>query len=386
MKNINMKYKLVCLILAMYSASVWAQEKDIVEYGSFYQLKTGSSDKPEGWYISSNYYGVKEGDNWMRPGSTDNRSLRLQPDKKYIVQTNYQGKQNILMVQPGAEYQLSIWAKDTYEDTSGPNKMLFEIGWFAEDNANNVYQEVHAEEVGSIMQLSTDWKCYKHTVKVPAYANSASLKIKFLTYGSMILLDDVSMVKTKDAEVVEVHPPFGVQHRAFQHEVEVDWLPAEDKDVEWQAQVNGGDILSLGKQNSLALKRLKPGEKQNISIWGVKNGKQSAKVLVETSTKPFRYAQDDPMRIPYLSTIRDDGSCWRYLKTYFNELHNMDAAITYRQNGKLIEPDGNGVLLLHWEPSVSEYYDRTELEVTIDEGNGAKWTLTYQLTVSKDEE
>ena len=385
MKNINLKDSILGIFLLFVPCLLHAQDKkNIVEYGSFYELKQYSSDKPQGWNISSNFYGVKEGDMWKRPGSSDNRSLRLQPDKQYVVSTNLNGMPNILLVEPGAEYELAIWAKDVSYDPSGANRMNVNFDWYAEKEPGTSLSSVMSEKVGQTMEMTTEWKCYKTNVKIPPFANSAALKLTFLTNGSMLLLDDITMVKTKGPSFDEVLPPMGVKKTAYQHEIEVSWLPSTDEDVTWQAQLDDGKIIDLGKKNSLTFKRLVAGQSYVVSIWGVKGNSLSEKVVEKISTVPFEYAENDIRRIPYLKTISDDGYCWRYLKLYFYELYKLDATITYKQDGKTITPNEEGVLELSWKPTVSEYYDKAELEIMIDEGGGKKWTLTYQLMVSKD--
>lgn len=378
-------YEYCALAFVFLLLPYWAQaqeKKNIVEYGDFSRLKPNGSFA-EGWYTSSNSYDSRQGDFWIRPGSSDDRCIRLQPRNGYVLNTNLGGNENLLEVEPGAEYELTVWVKDCNEDSSN-NRFDILFDWYAEKGFDEKYRPLVSGEKVKTLTVSFEWQAYRVKVKVPDHIHSAALKLKFLTYYSRMLIDDISMVKTKDAEGGQVAAPIGIKTRAFQHEIEVSWSPVADKTVHWHYQTDGGEIVNLKAETFFILEKLPAGEKRVITIWGVKEGKVSPKVVREVATESFSKGEDDPDRIPYLRTISSSGTCWRYLKTYYNELYNLDARFTYRQNGKEIVPDSNGILNLDWKPTVSEFFDKTELEVTVDEGEGKTWTLTYYLSVSKD--
>ena len=374
---------LVVLVMSLNGAT--AQDKtNIVEYGDFSKKKEYKSF-PEGWSLPGSVYSdYKNNKSLCRPGSKDSFCLLFQPQNNVVLGSNLYGNQNILKVEPGAEYEVTIWAKDHSEDSSGSNRFEVEFDWYAESEPNYEHVPIRRGVKVKSFSVSLDWKSYTAQVKVPDGIHSAALKVRFKSYGSMIYMDDISMVKTKKGETGGVPKPSSIKINPSQHEIEMSWSAVSDKTVRWKYQLEGGKEVDLGIQTNLVLERLNAHTTYKISIWGEKNGKQSQKEVKQITTAPFKYAENDPQRVPYLRSVNAAGTCWKHLKTYFNELYDLNATITYKQNGKIIVPDENGVLNLEWKPTVSEFLDKTTLEVTIDEGNDKKWTLTYYLSVSKD--
>ena len=375
---------LVILVMSLNEAAMAQDKTNIVEYG-YFSKKKDYKNFPEGWNLPGSVYSdYKNNKSLCRPGCQDSYCLLFQPQNNIVLESNLNGNTNILKVEPGAEYKIAIWAKDHSNDSSGSNRFDVEFDWYAESEPNYDYKPISRGNKVKSFTVSLDWESYTANVKVPDGIHSATLKLRFKSYGSMIYIDDISMVKIKNGETGGVPKPSGVKVNPSQHEVEMSWSAISDKAVHWKYQLEGGKEVDLGIQTNLVLEKLNANTTYKISIWGEKDGKQSQKEVKQITTAPFKYAEHDPLRIPYLRSINAAGTCWKHLKTYFNELYDLNATITYKQNGKIIVPDENGILNLEWKPTVSEFLDKTTLEVTIDEGNDKKWTLTYYLSVSKD--
>ena len=91
-------------------------------------------------------------------------------------------------------------------------------------------------------------------------------------------------------------------------------------------------------------------------------------------TKNLEKSVDSEDRIPYLRTIEADATCkGRFLKLYYNELANPNAKISYKLDGKSVQPANNTLEF----PIFEGYYKKFQLEIHIDEGEGREWEILY---------
>lgn len=171
----------------------------------------------------------------------------------------------------------------------------------------------------------------------------------------------------------EIEPPTGLSAERFQHEIVLTWKNVAD--TRWEV-VKDNEPPLLVATPSHTFTRLPHNRQHTFKVRAVRNDRVSEYAVLEAATSDLQKKADDPMRIPYLRTIRFDGMTPRKLPLYFNELANENARIAYKFNGVPITPVGDHLLL-----SSSAYKDKLELD--IDEGEGRRWKIVYLISLER---
>lgn len=166
-----------------------------------------------------------------------------------------------------------------------------------------------------------------------------------------------------------IDAPRRVRVQAYQHELELTW--ATDANTQWEVVLDD-EAPRLVTTPHYTFTGLVQNTQHTLKVRALREGIASPYTTLTATTQNLEKAVDDESRIPYLRTVRIDGMTPKRLPLYFNELANVNAAITYTYNGVPQHPIDN-----HLDLSSSDA--RGKLEVSIDEGNGKTWRIVYLL-------
>lgn len=197
-----------------------------------------------------------------------------------------------------------------------------------------------------------------------------------------VYLDDISLIKSESGsttpEIQKPEKPQQVKAVTFQREITVSWQKSKTEGITYEVK-NGEREFTKITGTSFTLEKLEPGKSYTIEVCAVKDGVKSEYVSKSAITYKLEKAADSEDRIPYLRTLEPAGSCkGRFLKLYYNDLANPNANISYKLDGKTVEPINNTLEF----PAFDGNYKRFQLEIHIDEGNGREWEILYnELTV-----
>lgn len=228
------------------------------------------------------------------------------------------------------------------------------------------------------------WQEFSSSIQVPQGKdiNKAVMAITFPrnSKNGEIFLDDISLIKsggggttTPDIPKPKPEKPQNIKTEFFQREITVSWKKHDAEGVAYEVKV-GEQTYPEITGNSFTIEKLTPGQTYNIEVCAVKDGVRSDYEKKSAKTKDLEKAVDSKDRIPYLRTVGPAASCeGRFLKLYYNDLANPDAKISYKLDGKPVQPKDNTLEF----PAFEGYYKRFQLEIHIDEGEGREWEILY---------
>ena len=228
--------------------------------------------------------------------------------------------------------------------------------------------------------FSNTWKKKTLTFKAPAGVESAALGFYIQSVyedaeaGRYILIDDISMVKTKDGEVLhKPEPPANVRATPQQREMELSWNAVADADASYQVYING-NLVATTKSTKFVATALEPGRAYTFNVKTIKGDVASdASTTVSQTTMPLNFGVDEEDRIPYLYLVREQGTTPRTLPLYYHDLANPNAIIRYWVDGEAFTPTDNTITFA----SKGEHTLRIEIEETATR----KWEIQYKLNV-----
>ncbi|MGR4838870.1 MULTISPECIES: fibronectin type III domain-containing protein [unclassified Bacteroides] len=355
--------------------TVNAQE-NLLKNGDFEGAWSGSgySMNPEGWTIATQTTGTMSV-NEKRDGGNGT--------KVFMAYLSNGGSisQNDIKVKNGESYKLTLWHK--MKDDS--NKK-FHIRFNCYDSESNWLPDAKVEEVNFTIKQRDKWMQETFVIKIPANTKistmSMSISFPYSSRGGEVYLDDISLIKSESGsttpEIQKPEKPQQVKVVAFQREITVSWKKSKTEGITYEVK-NGEQEFTKITGTSFTLEKLEPGKSYTIEVCAVKDGVKSEYVRKNAITDKLEKAADSEDRIPYLRTLEPAGSCkGRFLKLYYNDLANPNANISYKLDGKTVEPINNTLEF----PAFDGNYKRFQLEIHIDEGNGREWEILYnELTV-----
>ena len=115
--------------------------------------------------------------------------------------------------------------------------------------------------------------------------------------GRYILIDDISMVKTKDGEVLhKPEPPAKVRATPQQREMELSWNAVADADASYQVYING-NLVATTKSTKFVATALEPGRAYTFNVKTIKGDVASdASTTVSQTTMPLNFGVDEEDR------------------------------------------------------------------------------------------
>lgn len=359
-----MKNKILIILFALtglvYSSQMSAQE-NVVPYGGFEEfIQAGLSEKPKGWVVSRTLSGMKKED--RRPGGSGSYVLHVYTNGGSFSTSDANVPGNV-PVEGGKAYRLTFWHKGNKKNID----IKVRFTWYKDEHYRGVSPEALAKTLDG-------WAQEELYFRVPADTNKGELMFTIdWNDGGEISFDDVEMFLHEGAIPEPLGPPANIKAKTYQREIELTWDRPSDPKITWEVSVNG-QIYKDIKTNAFIVDQRDPNRNYVVqirSVLGEKRSDFSPKVYYKT--KPFEKALDSPERTPYIRTIEADGRCQRRIRPYFNDLGSRKAVITYAINGTPAELQ-EGYLTFPGEGN-------HRLTVTIDEGNGNKFKLTYRLSI-----
>ncbi|ERI86502.1 carbohydrate binding domain protein [Bacteroides pyogenes F0041] len=278
-----------------------------------------------------------------------------------------------LHVEKGASYKLTVWHKCTRDNLS----FYVNFNFYKRAKEDDQYK---SNQSFSFKTQKDQWVKFEQVIKIPENEDIdvASMSISFAyRRNEKIYFDDISLVKSEGGsttpEVEKPEKPRLKYPQSFQREITVSWEKSHAEGITYEVK-DGKQTYTGITGNSFTVEKLTPGQTYNIEVCAVKDGVRSEYAKTTAGTKNFERPVGSEGRIPYLRTIEPAGSCkGRFLKLYYNDLANPDAKISYKLDGKPVQPKDNTLEF----PAFEGYYKRFQLEIHIDEGEGREWEILY---------
>ena len=344
-------------------------QENLLKNGDFEGEWSGSGYdmKPKEWVIATQTLGTKSIDE-KRDGGNGTKVFMA-----YLANSGSISQSEITV--GSGNYMLSIWHK--IQDDN--NKKFTVIFHFYKDDDWQDSQEFN------FTAKKDKWEQFSSNIQVPQgkNINKAVMVIRFpYSKNGEVYLDDISLIKSESGsttpEIQKPEKPHQVKAVAFQREITVSWQKSKTEGITYEVK-NGEREFTKITGTSFTLEKLEPGKSYTIEVCAVKDGVKSEYVSKSAITDKLEKAADSEDRIPYLRTLEPAGSCkGRFLKLYYNDLANPNANISYKLDGKTVEPLNNTLEF----PAFDGNYKRFQLEIHINEGNGREWEILYnELTV-----
>lgn len=353
------------LLVSFCGVGAFGQD-NIIRHGGFEEFVQGSvGDRPAGWVVTGSIFPQKvEGG---RPGSSGQYHMLVYANGGNFYTQNTAEEPNV-RVEQGKVYRLSFWHKGN--KTNIPIRVR--VTWYEDDTYRERSKDFD-------INTKTTWVQEEIYVRAPEGTGVNRGEVGFavrMKSGGQIAFDDVEM-HLFEGEIPEpLVPPTNIRVKSYQRELEVTWDPSNDPKVTWEISVNGRPHKGI-TTNRYTIEKLNPSTPYLVTIRAIRGDKESdPSVPMRYTTAAYERALDAADRVPYLRTIEPDGNIkQRKLRPYFNDLGTNKAIITYTIDGKAVELV-DGELLF----DTLGYH---HLVVSVDEGGGKKWKLTYRVYVLK---
>ena len=323
--------------------------------------------KPLFWYISDQlgYSRIKED---VHGGQF---AVKLYPNGHSFYSRDKDFNLNCIKINGEGEYRLSYWYKGKAKK---PNVIAI-VDWY---KGNTIIRKdrLTNEKVES---FTDNWQQKVITLKAPAGVDKAGIGFE-LEYdpsandGGYILFDDISFMQTKEAtKEPALTPPTGLRAQVQQREVELSWNAVSEPGVSYEIRCND-KMIATTKATSYIIEKLSPDTPYRFTVTTVK-GEETSKPSQPLNEHTFQMTEtvDDAGRIPYLYTIREEGTCSQTLRLYYNDLADPDARISYKIDGASVTPEGSSITF----PNKGKHI----LQIEIEETPERKWEIEYKLNV-----
>ena len=325
--------------------------------------------KPQYWYFNSSLSRER-----TKTAHSGNYAIRVFPNGGSFIARDKDFNTHYIKVQPGAEYELSYWYQGT---VTKPNILVY-IDWYKGEQL--IKKEERKAQKDMAKDFTGTWKKKTLTFKAPAGVESAALGFYILSVyedadaGRHILIDDISMVKTKEGVVPnKPEPPANLHATPQQREIELSWNAVAETDVTYEITING-KAAATTKATKHVVTGLEPGKSYAFSVKTIKGSVVSdASATVSQTTMPLNFGVDEEDRIPYLYMVREQGTAPRTLPLYYHDLANPDAKMLYWIDGQPVTPTSGAITF----SSKGEHTLRIEIEETPTR----KWEIEYKLNV-----
>lgn len=322
--------------------------------------------KPLFWYISDQlgYSRVKE------PHSGQ-FAVKLYPNGHSFYSRDKDFNLNCIKINGEGEYRLSYWYKGKAKK---PNVIAI-VDWY---KGNKIIRKDRLTNE-KVKSFTNGWQQKVITLKAPAGVDKAGIGFE-LEYdpsandGGYILFDDISFMQTKEAtKEPTLTPPTGLRAQVQQREVELSWNAVSEPGVSYEIRCND-KMIATTKATSYIIEKLSPNTSYRFTVTTVK-GEETSKPsqLLNEHTFQMTETVDDAGRIPYLYTIREEGTCSQTLRLYYNDLANPNARISYKIDGASVTPEGSSITF----PNKGKHI----LQIEIEETPERKWEIEYKLNV-----
>ncbi|WP_315562674.1 fibronectin type III domain-containing protein [Segatella oris] len=322
--------------------------------------------KPLFWYISDQlgYSRVKE------PHSGQ-FAVKLYPNGHSFYSRDKDFNLNCIKINGEGEYRLSYWYKGKAKK---PNVIAI-VDWY---KGNTIIRKDRLANE-KVKSFTDDWQQKVITLKAPAGVDKAGIGFE-LEYdpsandGGYILFDDISFMQTKEAtKEPTLTPPTGLRAQVQQREVELSWNAVSEPGVNYEIRCNDKKIATT-KATSYIIEKLSPNTSYRFTVTTVK-GEETSKPSQPLNEHTFQMTEtvDDAGRIPYLYTIREEGTCSQTLRLYYNDLADPNARISYKIDGASVTPEGSSITF----PNKGKHI----LQIEIEETPERKWEIEYKLNV-----
>lgn len=322
--------------------------------------------KPLFWYISDQlgYSRVKE------PHSGQ-FAVKLYPNGHSFYSRDKDFNLNCIKINGEGEYRLSYWYKGKAKK---PNVIAI-VDWY---KGNTIIRKDRLANE-KVKSFTDDWQQKVITLKAPAGVDKAGIGFE-LEYdpsandGGYILFDDISFMQTKEAtKEPTLTPPTGLRAQVQQREVELSWNAVSEPGVNYEIRCNDKKIATT-KATSYIIEKLSPNTSYRFTVTTVK-GEETSKPSQPLNKHTFQMTEtvDDAGRIPYLYTIREEGTCSQTLRLYYNDLADPNARISYKIDGASVTPEGSSITF----PNKGKHI----LQIEIEETPERKWEIEYKLNV-----
>lgn len=323
--------------------------------------------KPLFWYISDQlgYSRVKED---VHGGQF---AVKLYPNGHSFYSRDKEFNLNCIKINGEGEYRLSYWYKGKAKK---PNVIAI-VDWY---KGNKIIRKdrLANEKVESFTDA---WQQKVITLTAPAGVDKAGIGFE-LEYdpsandGGYILFDDISFMQTKEAtKEPTLTPPTGLRAQVQQREVELSWNAVSEPGVSYEIRCND-KMIATTKATSYIIEKLSPNTSYRFTVTTVK-GAETSKPSQPLNEHTFQMTEtvDDAGRIPYLYTIREEGTCSQTLRLYYNDLADPNARINYKIDGASVTPEGSSITF----PNKGKHI----LQIEIEETPERKWEIEYKLNV-----
>ena len=325
--------------------------------------------KPQYWYFNSSLSRER-----TKTAHSGNYAIRVYPNGGSFIARDKDFNTHYIKVQPGAEYELSYW----YQGTVTKPNILAYIDWHKGDKL--VKKDERKAQKDLANGFSATWKKKTLTFKAPAGVETASLGFYIQSVyedaeaGRYILIDDISLVKTKEGIVPnKPEPPANLHATPQQREVVLSWNAVAETDVTYEITIDG-KAAATTQATRYVVTKLEPGKSYAFSVKTIKGSVVSdASATVSQTTLPLNFGVNDEDRIPYLYMVREQGTAPRTLPLYYHDLANPDAKMLYWIDGQLVTPTSGAITF----GSKGEHTLRIEIEETPTR----KWEIEYKLNV-----
>ena len=323
--------------------------------------------KPLFWYISDQlgYSRIKED---VHGGQF---AVKLYPNGHSFYSRDKEFNLNCIKINGEGEYRLSYWYKGKAKK---PNVIAI-VDWY---KGNTIIRKDRLTNE-KVKSFTDAWQQKVITLTAPAGVDKAGIGFE-LEYdpsandGGYILFDDISFMQTKEAtKEPTLTPPTGLRAQVQQREVELSWNAVSEPGVSYEIRCNN-KMIAKTEATSYIIEKLSPNTSYRFTVTTVK-GEETSKPSQPLNEHTFQMTEtvDDTDRIPYLYTIREEGTCSQTLRLYYNDLADPNARISYKIDGASVTPEGSSITF----PNKGKHI----LQIEIEETPERKWEIEYKLNV-----
>lgn len=284
----------------------------------------------------------------------------------------------------GDTFTLSYWHRGTLKTPTLKVQLRYYTTPASKKNEYSAIGDAVIDVEGSEVVTSTDWKQHEVSFtidknKLPANVrnqNIASFDIKLYLPSNTqsgdqsIFLDDFSLIK--GAPAPKVVAPVTISTTIYEREAVLSWSNAEG--TTWEVMVNNQTHqLNTPKYT---LTDLTPNTNYTVKVAAIKGGSKSAYRDVSFKTDSPSKADNEETRLPYLATLRPDGTATKMIDLFYLDLYKTASTkFTYWVDDVVVQPNGHQLTF----PKAG----RQVLKIKIEEGSDKVWTLVYNVNVSE---
>lgn len=309
-----------------------------------------------------------------RDGGTGTKILKVSAtDGQFVLYESISSRKPIFFKRydaPLKHYNLSFWAN--------PSKAGYAVDVTVRIYKAGTLYTQDPKSATKVFTLTPGWKKYEFDFEVPAGYTQGNMEVTINNgdKAGNILFDDFEMYEKEEvAPEPEPEPtlstPTGLRATSYQREMDITWDNVSG--VNWEVKLDDV-VLDTISVNRYVLEKLETGKLYKISVRQIKGKEFSDYATINSLTQAMTKRLDAIDRIPYIRTIREDGTLVGLnMKLYYNDLGNKDAKISYYIDGEKVEPVNNIIKF----PKKGIY----KFKVIIEESLQAKWELNYRLIV-----